>query len=173
MAQSWQKSDDLSLPAHLMSWLLDKGSLTKKLKAQCEQFSIDLKLTRDCILTPDQQTRLGLSDEHAMIREVILKCDQHAQVFAQSIFPLQTLSTIDLALETLGELPLGEVIFQDPQLIRHPFEIAQICASHLMLQGQNLQPEPLWARRSVFELKQSPMIVTEVFLPGSFAYECD
>ena len=97
----------------------------------------------------------------AQVREVILWCDDKPIVYAQSWLPEQTI--IDLrALADVGERPLGDIIFQQPGLVRGSIEVSEI---DLALPQLALK-QRCWARRSVFSLQQHPLLVSEVFLPA-------
>ena len=70
----------------------------------------------------------------------------------------------------LGTRPLGAALFADPRVRRRPLRFrrlrpgdelhARACAAT----GKRLPA--LWARRSLFILGKSPILVTEIFLPG-------
>ena len=73
-------------------------------------------------------------------------------------------------LSLLGNQPLGAVIFNDPQFVRQPFELAIVSANETIPSLQAPLPHELWARRSIFCFEQYHMMVTECFLPQSPAY---
>jgi chorismate--pyruvate lyase len=69
----------------------------------------------------------------------------------------------------LGDRPLGAALFADPRIHRHPLRTRKINWHHelqrrLARYGTRVNGS-LWARRSLFHLHDSPILVTEVFLP--------
>ena len=73
----------------------------------------------------------------------------------------------------MGERPLGDVIFQNPDLVRKDIEIARFNTHHSLQQlvlDLSLPKQMLLGRRSVFSLKDYSFLVCEVFLPGAYLY---
>jgi len=152
-----------ALPAAVEPWLLCPGSLTQKLKSYQPGFRLQL-LNEQTLALPEAladrwQTRLGLQ------RQVILYLGEQPCVFGQSFLPDHTLQALT-PLADLGEQPLGDYIFQQPDLVRGEIEVACF-AQGLVLPELGIQPE-VWARRSFFALQQHELLVQEVFLAGLF-----
>jgi chorismate--pyruvate lyase len=95
-------------------------------------------------------------------REVLLLLRERPCVFAQSWLPCSTLQAL-APLTTLGNQPLGEVIFQQPDLQRSAIEVACLTSGLQALQDV-MSAGPLWARRSYFAVQQHELLVQEVFL---------
>lgn len=95
-----------------------------------------------------------------LVREVILWCNDMPCVYAQSWLPRQTLAALR-PLADLGERPLGDYIFQHQSLHRGPIEATKL---NVVLPG--LHASLCYARRSVFQLENLPLLVSEVFLPA-------
>jgi len=153
----------LALPGALAPWLLCPGSLTQKLKAYQPGFRLQL-LSEQTIVLPEAlaerwQTKIGMQ------RQVILYLGAQPCVFGQSFLPDHTLQALT-PLADLGEQPLGDYIFQQPDLVRGEIEVACF-ASGLQLPQLGAQPE-VWGRRSFFALQQHELLVQEVFLAGLF-----
>ncbi len=73
----------------------------------------------------------------------------------------------------MGERPLGDVIFQQPELVRQNIEIARFDSKHSLqnlVTQLNLPTQTLLGRRSVFSLNDYQFLVAEVFLPGAYLY---
>jgi chorismate--pyruvate lyase len=118
------------------------------------------------------------------VREVILYCDNVPQVFARSLLPLTSLTGKEQALASLGEQPLGQVLFNNASLRRQRLEVSSFNGdssvailakdlfnkSHTQYSSELLMPM-LWGRRSIFMLENKPLMVAEVFLPEAFAYQ--
>ena len=116
-----------------------------------------------------------VAGEEVLVREVLLFCDNKPQVFARSLLPLHSLTGNEAQLAKLGEQSLGQILFNHPDLKRKGIEVAsfdqQSTVAALANEYQLSVAEPLWGRRSVFVVNDKPLMVAEVFLPNSFAYQ--
>lgn len=151
-------------------WLTDNGSLTAALKSRCP--ALQVMRLRQGLARPhaDERTLLGLTPKaYALIREVMLLCDERPLVFAHSVIPRAGLAGPWRSLSRLGNRPLGEALFADPRIVRHPLQYRRLDRRHPLYRSAvhhlTLQPSWLWARRSVFARDGYPILVTEVFLP--------
>jgi len=174
----WQQVSDKvtheSLHAGLLNWLFDPSSLTARLKTCCDEFRVEV-LGQQIIQCSEQEANEDIvAGEDVLVREVLLFCDNKPQVFARSLLPLRSLTGEEKKLAELGSQSLGQVLFNHPELIRKKIEIAEFFpASSLSVLVNALQlpfTQSLWGRRSVFMLKNKPIMVAEVFLPESVAY---
>ena len=155
------------MPENLGPWLIDNGSLTRKLVALSkDQFKV--QVLRQEVATPGaaEANALKMTQQTpVMIREVVLKGRGRPWVFARSILPMTTMTGRLAGLRTLSNQPLGELLFQDPSMTREPLEAAWLPARILSVPAALAAgDEPLWARRSVFFLDKKPLLVSEVFL---------
>lgn len=171
-ANHWQivDADALTLPQR--QWLLDRESLTARLKAHCQRFHIEVLGQQPAPLFSDEKAALCLAED-AIVREVLLCCDDTPWVFARSVFPLSAASKTGLGLEALGNQSLGEQLFKDPDLQRSPIEIARFSQdSSVALLNQQLgyPNSALLGRRSVFSTAQQSLLVAEIFLGSSPLY---
>lgn len=139
-------------------WLTEAGSLTARLKAQPAQFSLDViqQTTQrfPAELLPQWSNQTGL------LREIAMSLDGQACVFAQSFLPSSTIEAF-APLASLGNLPLGEFIFQQAELRRYWLEVAWF--EQLKLTA-NWTVYGVFARRSLYALQQHEFLVQEVFL---------
>lgn len=163
-----------SLHERLLDWLLDPSSLTARLKIHCDEFRVEV-LGQQIIQCSKAEANEDISaGEEVLLREVLLFCDNKPQVFARSLLPLRSLTGEEQKLAELGEKSLGQVLFNHPDLIRKHIEIALFLPESslsLLVNELNLSfTQSLWGRRSVFVLKNKPIMVAEVFLPDSVAY---
>lgn len=73
-------------------------------------------------------------------------------------------------LKHLGERPVGDVLYADPNLKRRKFELAQLKPEHtdyeLALIHSEVRPDYLWTRRSIFIVNDQPILINEIFLPS-------
>ena len=152
----------------LATWLADTGSLTARLVALSDgQFQVDI--LRQFIGKPShsEQQALGLArHELALVREVILRGQGEAWVFARSLLPLRSLTGKLRHLRKQGRRPLGAFLFSQPGLQRGPIAVAAISAHDRYLPAPLTAGQTLWGRRSVFYLGAKPLLVSEVFLPA-------
>ena len=158
----------------VFDWLIDPSSLTARLKQHSNKFSIEV-LGQQVQPCSQQEANEDIAEgEQVLVREVLLFCDEKPQVFARSLLPLSSLTGDEQKLAELGEQSLGQVLFNHVDLIRKGFEIAnfdQESSLTPLLNALHLsQSTPLWGRRSVFIVKDKPIMVAEVFLPDSIAY---
>lgn len=162
-----------ALPAALADWLFDPGSLTRRVQASCDgQFRVDV--IRQGWFRPmlNEARRLRLRNaERALIREVYLMCDERAWVYARTVIPRRTLRGPCRHLVRLGSRSLGTVLFADRSMRRDEVEVSRIEPGQFMYEpatrrGGDPGPRAIWGRRSVFYLREKPLLVCEVFLPN-------
>lgn len=180
LPSDWLDANNISLPENLMGWLLDPNSLTARLKSHCQQFRVELLGQRIESCQESEAVSLIPSGEKVLVREVILFCDDKPQVFARSLLPLSSLTGEEQALANLGTQSLGQVLFNTPSLKREAIEVASFDQSSSVAKMTKqlglttyatANEEKLWGRRSIFILEGKPLMVSEVFLPGAFAYQ--
>ena len=108
--------------------------------------------------------------EIAVIREVLLLCDEQPWVFARTLIPIHSLRGRARRLTRLGERPLGEVLFSQPGLRRGAIQVARLLSGHRLfaaaVTGLGEVPAQLWGRRTLFYYAGKPLLVNEIFLPG-------
>jgi chorismate--pyruvate lyase len=137
------------------AWLLDKGSLTKKLRQHCPLIRVEVIHEGFGPLFFDEAQALNLPAHHqAWIRQVKLICQDQPLIYARSVIPNFSIQNPWWRLKKLGQQPLGEVLFSQPHLARTEFEFCR---------ANWLTPKTL-ARRCVFSQHQAPLLLTEVFL---------
>jgi len=179
LAGQWQTPSTAlltTLSDNLSHWLLDQGSLTARLISHCQHFRVELLGQQQVLCSESEANDLIKAGEPVLVREVLLYCDEVAQVFARSLLPLSSLTGDEQKLANLGNQPLGQVLFNNPSLVRQRIELASFSAkstvANLAEELQLTSETPLWGRRSIFMLEDKPLMVAEVFLPGAFAYSC-
>lgn len=169
----WRKGKQLSRAAPnaaLREWLLDSGSLTRRVRQTCAgRFRVRVELQGWGKPRLDEYRALGLRlGRIALIREVHLLCNERPWVFARTVIPVSTLRGRQRRLAHLGDRPLGAVLFADPQMQRGPVEVARIPPGSGLFaaaaQGLKHRPSEVWGRRSVFRLGGKPLLVSEFFL---------
>jgi len=169
------------LPDILRPWLLDDGSLTRRLRKFCNG-DFHVKILRQGWADPmvNESSQLGIGYRRGVFyREVLLYCGSRAMVYARTVIPAPTLRGRLRRLAYLGEKPLGEVLFTDPYINRGELEIVRLQPGELLFEkamqvgssGQAAEVTDIWARRSAFRYHEKCLLVSEIFLPNpEFGY---
>jgi chorismate lyase len=152
-------------------WLTDRGSLTQRIAGRCRRFRVEVVFQG---LRPPTRDEAFLFHDRGrsrvLVREVYLHCDDTPVVFAHSVVRPRDVRGSWHALTGLGSRSLGSRLFTDHRVERCPLHQQKLRGGHELyrraLQGAPEIRGPLWARRSLFLLHKSPILVTEVFLPG-------
>lgn len=160
----------LGAPVRLRPWLRDTGSLTLRIMRRCEHFSVLNMRSSLARIALDEACILGIAPRQlAWSREVFLCADEHPVVFAHSACATKNLRGVWSAVRDFGNKPLGALLFSHPQVIRRPLHYKALHAHHPLYRRAAMvlpnPPDRLWARRSLFYLKNAPLLVTEIFLP--------
>jgi chorismate--pyruvate lyase len=158
----------------LRRWLLDRGSLTLRIQLRCDDFRLDLLSQHIAAVERGERAILGVrAGVQCVVREVSLNCGQRPVVFAHSVVESRALRGPWRMLMTLGARPLGAALFADPRVERYPLHFRQLNRQHELYRRAcrllERLPACLWARRSLFVLRGSRLLVTEVFLPAILA----
>jgi chorismate--pyruvate lyase len=139
-------------------------------KARCTDFRV--KVLFQGLRSRDRDERFVFPHHgraRVLVREVFLCCGDTPVVFAHTVLRPSDLSGTWRSVARLGTRPLGAALFADPRISRFPLHQRKIGRHHelhkrIRASMGDLSPS-LWARRSLFLLHDSPILVTEVFLP--------
>jgi chorismate--pyruvate lyase len=179
----WQRHVNAVAPgAGMRAWLTEGGSLTARLIAHSAAFRVQKLHQRSALCLSDEAQAIGMRRPgRVWEREVLLRCDGQAVVFAHTVVPLSDSATDWPLFGGLGERSLGSTLFYDPLVRRGELEFARLRAGHPLVQraraalgGEPAGPsqvapafEPVYfARRCVYRRHQGTLLVTEVFLPA-------
>ncbi|MFZ6750832.1 chorismate--pyruvate lyase family protein [Undibacterium sp. Ren11W] len=172
VAQWHNHVNALGASVEMRDWLTNRASLTARLVAGCQQFRVQRLHQKLAICLADEFAEIGLPrPRKALEREVLLRCDGVAMVYAHTVVPLTASASQWPLFAALGEKSLGTTLFNDPLVERCALSYAKLRPDHVLMQRiQQLQLLPecsvgLLARRSVFRRKGACLLVTEVFLP--------
>ncbi len=159
----------------LLSWLLDKSSLTTKLvKLSKGNFKVKVLRQIRTRASRSEAQALGISRHSiVLVREVLLMGNHQPWVFARSLLPLSSLNGSLRHLRKQGTRPLGAFLFSQPHLQRGAIALAQISQHHAYVPPTLLDNVAVWGRRSVFYIDSKPLLVSEVFLPSFPAVVAD
>ena len=154
-------------------WLIDRGSLTDRIRARCNALRVKVVYQGPRRATRDERFLFGARARQTLVREVYLLCGDVPVVFAHSVVHRSDLRRAWRSLIGLGTRPLGAALFANPRVRRQALRFRELHARDELakraLRGASGRPPALWARRSLFTLHNSPILVTEVFLPGILA----
>jgi chorismate--pyruvate lyase len=146
-----------ALEPQLLDWLLLEDSMTKRFEQQGKKVSVTLIQEGFVTASDIAPERAQLPEEaRYWLREIILCADGEPWLAGRTVVPESTLSGPEMALQTLGNTPLGRYLFTSSALTRDFIEIGR--------------HEQLWGRRSRLRLGGKPLILTELFLPASPLY---
>lgn len=159
------------VPREFRDWLFDPGSLTKRLvHASQGDFSVRVLRQYHGAITTEEQLALQTTPRSLpFIREVELICNGQPWVYARTVIPRTTESGPGRYLTRLGNKPLGVALFNDPNISRGAIEVKRV-ASHQLHTSQTYQASDIWGRHSCFFLCNSPLLVSEYFLPDCPIY---
>lgn len=159
----------------MADWLSNRASLTARLMAHSQHFRVERLYQGRSMCLSDEFAEIGLSKPQQVVgREVLLRCDDVAVVYAHTIVPLTANAQEWPLFASLGNRSLGTTLFNDPMVRRGELQFARLSWSHplmrriqrcdLIQHGIDVSPS-LLARRSVFIRHGAKLLVTEVFLP--------
>jgi len=175
LASDWRETPHCAISNLLRQWLFEQGSLTARLKAHCQQFSVKILAKHQRLFTANELQLFDCPQQQVQVREVLLYCDDKPWVYAQSLMPLEVIPLSVQKLISLGDKPLGEVIFNEPSMIRSPIMVTPFEQhSDVMNFSQHIGQSPidrLWGRRSLFTIDGYSLLVAEVFLADSGIYD--
>ncbi len=144
--------------ARLRSWLLEPGVLTRRMRRIAGgQFRLNVI----------QET----TDAAGRVRAIELCAGARAWLYAETRIPAATLSAHSW-LATLEGRALGEVLATRDDVRREPLEFARELESsapiaRALARRPSLAPQPLWIRRSRYQVGGAPFVLHEVFYPDT------
>ena len=141
------------VPGHVCNWLLDGQSLTAKLRDKYKDFKVHV-ISQEQDIPYDCELKLleATGNQTFIVREVELIGSEIPVVIARSLIPL-TQDTKEIL--KIGAKPLGEILFNDPEIKRGHLEVGSFNES--------------WARRSTFKIRKTKLLVSEIFLESLYA----
>ncbi|MEY3950279.1 MAG: hypothetical protein RJB21_37 [Pseudomonadota bacterium] len=156
LRQSWVNLDHVALhavPQIWQGWLSDAGSLTQLISNKTKSpVSVEVLTDHNQNLLKDEAFLFHQPLHRCRIREVYLCVNNVPVVFARSVLPTSSSTGVNRDVLQLGSKPLGEVLFKKgkaPILMRQITEV----------------PGLGWGRRSLYQLRGHPILISEFFLP--------
>lgn len=158
-----QQIADLTQDQLAQSWLLERSSITLRLKSFFPNLTIKVLaegfLGKELTANHDELAKLALdtkpnSHNQIWLRTVLIHNQGLPLVYGRTLIPNFTPENPWQQIEKLGNKPLGEVLFSDTKLQRSEFELSKFTFNN----------QPKLARRCVFSQQNQPLLLTEVFL---------
>ena len=170
---AWRALRPALLERNTASWLAERGSLTRRLRAVCGRFELVLLRQACARPLPDEAGLLRIRPgQRAWVREVLLVADGRPVVYAHSVARPRSLRTAWRPLSRLGVRSMGDAIFEQRAVQRGPIRVRHLRAGERLHRAASLAaasaPDSLpalWARRSPFIHGGQALWITEVFLP--------
>ncbi|QYF91613.1 chorismate lyase [Massilia sp. PAMC28688] len=165
----------IGAPPALRSWLRESGSLTARLTAASTVFRVQRLHQHTALCLRDEAAAIGMRRPgRVWEREVLLRCDGEAVVFAHTVVPMSATAADWPLFNALGERSLGSTLFYDPRVVRGELEFARLRAGHPLMQRARAalgldENTVLFARRCLYRRRRGTLLVTEVFLPSVLA----
>ena len=140
---------------------------------------LEVLVLRDCRqnLNSDESRYFHFKIKRCRIREVLLCANGIPLVMAHSIIPSTSSSGSNHAVLRLGKKPLGAVLFAKTRMHskkKSMREIARLDKQSALwkkcFKQYSQLPSVAWSRRTLYELKGRPLLVSEVFLPALLNY---
>ena len=167
----WQALWPAARRSGIAAWLGERGSLTRRLRAHCQQLTL-IRLQQGWQRPqPDQRPLLGRGTLRVWGRQVLLLADGIPVVYAHSIALPAVLRGRWRLLCRLGGRPIGDAVFARPSTRRGPIRVRCLRPGHPLQRAACASaglPDAmrLWARRSAFVDGGQALWVSEVFLPA-------
>ena len=156
---NWLSEDNETVPANILDWLFELGSMTKRFERHSHKVTVVPYLERYVspeMLSAEEAQCLPKSHRY-WVREVVMYGDNIPWLLGRTIIPDETLTDDDQQLVDIGRVPLGRYLFSRDNLTRDYIHIGSC--------------EGRWVRRSRLRLSDKPLLLTEIFLPESPAYK--
>ena len=137
----------------IRSWLLESGPITKRIKKN-GSFKLHLKQDELSFIKQEDKDFIDSTSNEIKLREVILLCNDVPIVFAQTIIPLETISKGLEQLGSLGNKPLGDILFEKDIFVRNSIVFASFTNDS----------NTYWGRKAKYSVKGYRFSVMEIFL---------
>jgi chorismate lyase len=155
-------------------WVGAPGSLSARLAAAGQSFSVQVLNQGMQKLRADEAQALGWSVRKlGYVREVVLRVDGAAVVFARSVTAQAQSHGPWRSIRGLGTRPLADVLFKRVGIVRAPLQFTTLHGASPVNRhvarawkagsGDAPMPRAMPARRSVFRRRGAPLLVMEVF----------
>jgi chorismate--pyruvate lyase len=159
LAPLWQPAKQWIGPPEAQAWapwLREPGSLTQRLREHRPPVQVQPVFEGLQTPHPAEQALLHIpaapATPSAWVREVQLLGAGQPRLWARTVIPHWSAHNPWAQVQTLGQQPLGELLFVWPDIVRGPLHVAHTPMG--------------WARYCVYHRHQAPLLLAEVFLPA-------
>jgi chorismate--pyruvate lyase len=138
----------------ILSWLLESGPITNRIKLSQE---FELELLNDEIdeISKEEELFLNSVSKTFRVRRVILLGNKTPVVYAKSVIPTSTIENGLSSLGKIGNAPLGDILFTPGVFTK----LDMVCASFL-----SKEKNVYWGRKIKYSVNYEPISVMEIFL---------
>ncbi|MBA3836429.1 MAG: chorismate--pyruvate lyase [Zymomonas sp.] len=172
----WRARPPKGCSAAQLAWLGDHASLTARLR---RLGAVAVAVQREGVSAPlvDEWAALGVAAGAPLwCREVLLRVDGVACVYARSVTPLGASHRAWRAIRALGTRPLAELLYASADVSRSGLASWVVTPAHplycrMRRHVPDRLPHAILARRSVFYRHAAPLLVTECLLPPLWRVE--
>ncbi len=170
MSDPLQKNN---FPQSIQDLLFYQGSLTHALEQiYRKEFQHILHSERWQYPLAEERRLLNIKDNrYALVREIFLQHRDKRLVYGRTIIPVLTLKGRERQLAFWGKRSIGDFLFRNRQVWRDDIFIFRVYPGDKYYQlagsGLSINAEYLWGRHSFFYIRNKPILVVEIFLPGS------
>jgi len=169
----WQQNPLPTIQNNLVAWLTVSGNLTQKL-AQLNQYRF-CKISQNYTTLPTEENQyLQQTQQQGLVRNVIHYAENNALVLARTVISDNLYHAFQNDFDTLENKPIGQtLLYHRHDLIRSNFEFGQVTVGIITddFAKDVLLPDKIDARRSLFGVNDSTLMITELFLPDINHYE--
>ena len=148
------ESIESKVDTSILSWLLESGPITNRIKLSQE---FELELLNDEIdeISKEEELFLNSVSETFRVRRVILLGNKTPVVYAKSVIPTSTIENGLSSLGKIGNAPLGDILFTPGVFTK----LEMVCASFL-----SKEKNVYWGRKIKYSVNSEPISVMEIFL---------
>jgi chorismate lyase len=165
----WHPIAELSndIPLEAMEWLKEEASLTARLRLLGD-FEIKILQEKWDIGIPEEYNYLDTHlDMLSWQRQVVILLDHLPFEVAHTVIPASMVAAIP-ALTELGTNSIGDLIFIELKGTRSRVEYARLTPEDRLYQLAvpfcSIPPKTLWARRSLLDVEEHKLLVTDIFV---------
>jgi chorismate--pyruvate lyase len=157
-----------SLSCQQKYWLFRPGALTAGLR---QLGTVRLRVLAEYVegISTDEALAVGVGQRTpAWVREVVISVNGLNCIVARSLTLLPASHGAWQSMRRLMGRPLADILYQDRNVQRSAFVCRRLRRSlplYHVASAYCVQPNALWARRSVFWRHRQPLLVAECFLP--------
>ena len=148
------ESIESKVNTYILSWLLESGPITNRIKLSQE---FELELLNDEIdeISKEEELFLNSVSKTFRVRRVILLGNKTPVVYAKSVIPTSTIENGLSSLGKIGNAPLGDILFTPGVFTK----LDMVCASFL-----SKEKNVYWGRKIKYSVNSEPISVMEIFL---------